>query len=112
MLEVLPVVLFSEVKPFPIWFYLPLLDNDVSMHDLVELFVANPTSQRLSKTESGCKSYDRFRTGCLAVFGPAVVPPQYRPSTAGTSVKSLFWKPVMVVPLGPAVVPLLGAIFT
>ena len=28
VLEVLPVVPFREVKPFPIWFYLPLLGND------------------------------------------------------------------------------------
>ena len=52
VLEVLPIVLYREVKPLSIWFYLPLLDNDVSMHDLVELFVASSTSQRSLKTES------------------------------------------------------------
>ena len=67
VLEVLPVVLFREVKPFPIWFYLPLLDNDVSLHDLVELVVASSTSQRSSKTESGRKSYGRFRIGVLSL---------------------------------------------
>ena len=42
--------------------------NDVSVHDLVELFVASPTSPRSSKTESGCKRYARFRIAISAVF--------------------------------------------
>ena len=76
MLEVLPVVLYREVKPFSIWFYLPLLDNDVSLHDLVELFVARSTSQRSSKTESGRKSYGRvgvgWFTGCSLYRGQTI----------------------------------------
>ena len=63
VLEVLPVVLYREVKPLSIWFYLPLLENDVSMHDLVDLFVASSTSQRSLKTESGHKSYECFGVG-------------------------------------------------
>ena len=63
VLEVLPIVLYREVKPLSIWFYLPLLYNDVSMYDLVELFVSSSTSQRSLKTESGCKSYERFGVG-------------------------------------------------
>ena len=63
VLGILPVVIYIEVKPFSIWFYLPLLDNDVSLHDLVELFVARSTSQRSSKTESGRKSYGRVGVG-------------------------------------------------
>ena len=47
----------------PIWFDIPLLDNDISLHDLVELVVANVTSQRSSKMESGRKSYGRFGVG-------------------------------------------------
>ena len=45
--------LFGEDLPFYIWFYSPLLDYDVSLHDLVELFIAVPTSPRSSKSESG-----------------------------------------------------------
>ena len=69
VLEVLPIVLYIEVKPFLIWFYLPLLDNDVSLHDLVELVVASSTSQRSSKTESERKSYERFRSASSASTG-------------------------------------------
>ena len=43
-------------------------DNDVSLHDLVELFVASLTSTRSSKTESGCKRYARFRIAVSAGF--------------------------------------------
>jgi hypothetical protein len=32
------------------------------MDEVVELVVVIPTSPRSSKTESGCKSYNRFRT--------------------------------------------------
>ena len=45
-----------------------MMDNDVSLHDLVELFVASPTSPRSSKTESGCKRYARFHIALSAVF--------------------------------------------
>ena len=82
MLKVLPVVLYREVKPFPIWFYLTLLDNDVSLHILVMLIVVIPTSPRTSKTEFGCKSYYRFRIGVSAVFwGPEF--PVLRPDISG-----------------------------
>jgi hypothetical protein len=72
-LEVLPVCLRSEVKPFIIWFYPPLLDYDVSMHKVVELVVVIPTSPRSSKTESGCSSYCRFRFGVSASFRGAAL---------------------------------------
>ena len=45
-----------------------MLDNDVSLHDLVELFVASLTSPRSSKTESGCKRYAHFRIAVSAGF--------------------------------------------
>jgi hypothetical protein len=60
-LEVLPVLLDSLVKPFIIWFHPPLLDYDFSMDEGVKLVVVIPTSPSSSKTESGCKSYGRFR---------------------------------------------------
>ena len=62
VLEVLPIVLYIGVKRLLMWLYLSLLDNDVSLHDLVYLVVASSTSQRSSKTESERKSYGRFRT--------------------------------------------------
>jgi hypothetical protein len=37
------------------------MDNDFSMDEFVELVVVIPTNPRSSKTESGCKSYTRFR---------------------------------------------------
>jgi hypothetical protein len=43
-LKVLPVHLYSLVKPFIIWFHPPLLDYDVSMDKVVELVVVIPTS--------------------------------------------------------------------
>jgi hypothetical protein len=61
-LEVLSIHLYSYVKPFIIWFHPPLLDYDVSMDEVVEPVLVIPTSPRSSKTESGCKSYNRFRT--------------------------------------------------
>jgi hypothetical protein len=67
-LEVLPVCLCREVKPFFIWFYPPWLDYDVSMHRLVELVVVIPTSHRSSKTESRCSSYGRFGFSCFCLF--------------------------------------------
>ena len=53
MLEDLPVVLYTKVLPFFIWFYSPLLDYGVSLYIIVELFVVIPTSPRTSKTEFG-----------------------------------------------------------
>ena len=71
VLKVLPIVLYREVKSFPMWFYLPLLDNDVSLHILVVLVVVISTSPRTSKTESVCKSYGGFRIGLFPVgFNP------------------------------------------
>ena len=52
VLEVLPIVLYIEVKPFLIWLYLPLLDNDVSLHYLVELVVASSTSLKVKCASS------------------------------------------------------------
>ena len=46
-----------EVDPFPFSVYNILLDNDVSLHNLVVLVVTIPTCPRLSKTEFICKSY-------------------------------------------------------
>ena len=68
VLEVLPVVLFRKVKHFPIWFYLSLLDNDISLHILIVLVVVIPTSPRTLKTEFVCKSYGVFHVGISAVF--------------------------------------------
>jgi hypothetical protein len=68
-LEVLPVCLQREVKPFIIWFYPPWLDYDVSHHKVVELVVVISTSPRSSQTKSGCSSYCRFRFGISAVSG-------------------------------------------
>ena len=66
------------VLPFPIWFYPPLLDYDVSLYILVDLVVTIPTSPRSSKTKSGCERYVRFRFALSAVFtGPEV--PVLRP---------------------------------
>ena len=67
MLEVLPIVLHRDVKPFPIWFYLPWVDNDVSLHILIVLVVVISMSPRTSKTESVCKSYSGFRIFLLPV---------------------------------------------
>jgi hypothetical protein len=60
-LKVLLVHLYTQVKPFIIWFHPPLLDYDVSMDEVVELVVVIPMSRSLSKTKSGCKSYHCFR---------------------------------------------------
>ena len=59
-----------------------MMDNDVSLHDLVELFVASLTSPRSSKTESGCKRYARFRIAVSAVFSGAEIP---APGSSGPS---------------------------
>ena len=53
MLEDLPVDLYTKILPFYIWFYSPLLDYDVSLYILVEIFIAIPTSPKSSKTEFG-----------------------------------------------------------
>ena len=45
-----------------------MLYYDVSLYILVLLVILISTSPRTSKTESGCKSYDRFCFGYSAVF--------------------------------------------
>ena len=65
------------------WFYLLLLDYDVSMHKVVELVVMIPTSQRSSKSESGCNSSSSFRKAVLVFIGWPVVPPQMAGTTGG-----------------------------
>ena len=67
-MEVLPVRLFREVKPFVIWLYHPLLYYDVFLYDLVDLVVLFKTSPRSSKSESGWKSYDHFSFVVSASF--------------------------------------------
>ena len=81
-----------------------MLDYDVSLHILVVLVVAISTTPRTSKTESGCKSYDRFRIGCSAVF------PSSGSTGAGTA-GNPFGMPLAVVPVKPLVVPLPGTVF-
>jgi hypothetical protein len=54
-LEILPVYLRKDVKPFIIWFYPPLLYYNVSVDEVVELIVVIPTSLRSLKIESRCK---------------------------------------------------------
>ena len=49
-----------KVLPFIIWFYPPLLNNDVSLHDPVKLVVVISTSPRTSKTEFVCECCVRF----------------------------------------------------
>ena len=44
------------------------MDYDVSLHDLVKLFVVIPTSPRTSKTEFVCSRYVRFRIDISAAF--------------------------------------------
>src|SRR4051812_29676772 len=63
-------VFLIEVKPFVIWIYPTLLDYNVSLHDLLDLVVLFETSSRSLKSESGCKSYDRFRSGMTGSIGP------------------------------------------
>ena len=62
---------------FPFWFYNILLDHDVSLHNLVVLFVTIPTSPRLSKTESICKRYG-FCFNCWNYPGEGPESPAYR----------------------------------
>jgi hypothetical protein len=72
-LEVLPVCLRGEFKPFIIWFYPHWLDYDVSLHKVVDIVVVIPTSPRSSKTESGCSSYCCFHFGISAISrGPEI----------------------------------------
>ena len=52
-----------KVLPFIFWFYHILLNNDVSLHNLVVLVVTIPTSPRLSKTEFVCGRY------CISSIG-------------------------------------------
>ena len=54
------IIFYREFLPFPIFFYAPLLDYDVSLHNLVVLVVTIPTSPRLSKTEFVGESYCVF----------------------------------------------------
>jgi hypothetical protein len=54
-LEVLPVHLLREIKPFIIWVYPPLLDYDVSMDELIDLVVVIPTSQDHQKQSPDAK---------------------------------------------------------
>ena len=61
-------VFYREVIPFIIWFYPPLVDYDVSLHDLVELVILFETSPSSSKTELGCSSYGCFRIATSASF--------------------------------------------
>ena len=64
-----------EVDPFPFGVYNILLNYDVSLHNLVVLVVAIPTSPRSSKTESGCKRYCNFSfTGLARPAWPAPWP--------------------------------------
>ena len=57
-----------EVYHFTIWFYPPLLEYDFSLHILLELVVAIPTSPKSSNTEFVRKSYRIFRKVFAAVF--------------------------------------------
>ena len=99
MLEVLPIVFHREVKPFPIWFYLPLLYNYVSLHILVLLVVLIPMSPRTSKTEFVCKSYRSFRIALFLSFGGRIIRPKmgriFReadiPALRGTDNPALKW---------------------
>jgi hypothetical protein len=68
ILEVLPICLFREVKPFIIWFYTPLLDYDVSMHGFVELVIVIPTSQDHRKQSPDAQVMVIFVLVLLPVF--------------------------------------------
>jgi hypothetical protein len=90
-LEVLPVCLRREVKPFIIWFYPPWLDHDVSLHKVVEIVVVIPMSPRSSKTESRCSSYCRFCFGVSASFtGAALAGPGPETKTIASLFQSGF----------------------
>ena len=78
-----------------IYFYPPLLDDDVSMHIVVGLVVVISTSPRTSKSESGFKSYGSFRE---AVFSQKLA--------SGSTGKKCGSTGIAVVPPGKsAVVP-------
>ena len=49
-----------KVLPFIFWSYSPLLNNDVSLRNLVVPVVVIPTNPILAKTEFICKSYCDF----------------------------------------------------
>jgi hypothetical protein len=66
------------------------------MHRLVELIVLIPTSQRSSKTESGCSSYDRFGFSCFCLFQGQ----RLRTRRAGDSTQNVF-SPFFVQSFGP-----------
>ena len=68
------------------------------------LVVAISRSLRTSKTDSGCKSYDRFRTGCSAVFPSSG-------STGSGTTGNPFGMYLAVVPVVLLVVPLPGPVF-
>ena len=78
---------YREGLPLYIWFYPPLFNYDVSLHDLVKLVVVIPTSPRTSKAEFVCEFYARFGVNVPAVFCPAVVPGRYRPVPEKTGAK-------------------------
>jgi hypothetical protein len=67
-LEVLPVYLLREVKPFIIWFYPPLLDYDVSLHKVLELVVVIPTSPKSSKNRVRMLKLLPFSFWCFCQF--------------------------------------------
>ena len=54
-----------------IYFYPPLLNYDISLHDLLEFIDTFETSPRPSKSEFGFKIYDRFSIAVSASFGEA-----------------------------------------
>ena len=79
-----------------------MLYYDVSLHILVELVVVISTSLRTSKTEFGCKSYDRFRIRVFCSFLSGG-------STATTTAKTAFGCTPAVVPPAAEVLPLPGS---
>ena len=60
--------IFRKVLPFYNWFYPPLLNYDVSLHDIVKLVVVIPTSPRTSKMEFVCESFAHFSVGVFLQF--------------------------------------------
>jgi hypothetical protein len=59
-LEVLPVCLRREVKPFIIWFYPPWLDYDVSMDEVVELVGGDSNEPKIIKNGVRMKKLSPF----------------------------------------------------
>ena len=72
---------FRYVKPFIIWFYLPMLDYDVSLHILVVLVVTISTTQEHKKRSPDAKVTTVFVPGVLQLFSAAVVPVPVPPET-------------------------------